>query len=111
MNRLPIKVKNELLLIDFNEIVYIEKLQKKTIIHTKNRDIEVTEGLGYIYDKLNEDIFIRTHKSYIVNINYISKVVPWGGKTYRIALKGSKDNAWFSYERYRKFLNSVLSTQ
>lgn len=107
MKRLPIKTKKEVLFVDFKEIVYIEKFQRKTIIHTTKQAIEVSQTLSNLFDRLDKEMFIRSHKSYIVNINHIKKIVPWGDKTYRILFKGSKDDAWFSYQRYRDFFETI----
>lgn len=109
MERLPVKTKKELLFIDFDEIIYIEKLQNKAVIHTRKRDVELTESLDSLYARLDNELFIRSHKSYIVNIKNIKKIVPWGGKTYRISFEGLNEHAWFSYERYKNFKERVLS--
>ncbi len=109
MERLPLKTKKELIFIDFDEIIYIEKFQNKAIINTKTRKIEISESLASLNNRLDNKIFVRSHKSYIVNINFIKKIVPWGGKTYRISFIGLNEHAWFSYERYREFKNKILS--
>lgn len=108
MKRLPIKIKKELLFFDFNEIIFIERIQKKTIIRTKKQDIEVTEPLFSIYNRLDKQTFIRTHKSYIVNVNYIKKISQWSPKTYKIVFNGSNSDALFSYERYKEFTKKHL---
>ncbi|EOC99585.1 LytR/AlgR family response regulator transcription factor [Caldisalinibacter kiritimatiensis] len=107
MNRLAYKNRSEVGFIDFDKIIFIEKLQNKTIIHTKNNEIEIHSSLNSVYDKLDKEIFIRTHRSYIVNINHIKKIIPWGQKTYRIIFKGIDEDALFSYERYKDFKDKV----
>jgi two-component system LytT family response regulator len=107
MNRLAYKTRNEVGFIDFNKIVFIERLGGKTIVHTKRKEIEINESLNSVYNKLDKDIFIRTHRSYIVNINHIKKIIPWGQKTYRILFEGINQDALFSYGRYKKFRDRI----
>jgi DNA-binding LytR/AlgR family response regulator len=54
----------------FNEIIYITAHLKHIAIHTGENDIEVPILLKEVIDRL-PDIFIRIHKSHIININYI----------------------------------------
>jgi len=58
----------KLMLID---ILYIESLSDYLKIHTINGIIITRETLKNLTEKLPEDIFIRIHRSFIVNINHI----------------------------------------
>ena len=42
-------------------------------------------------DKLDPNLFFRSHKSYIVNLKYIESIEPWFNSTYNINLKSTKD--------------------
>lgn len=109
MKRLAYRNGSEIGFVDFKEIVFIEKIQNKTIIHTRKREIETYESLNSIYEKLDQEIFIRTHRSYIVNINFIKKIIPWGQKSYRIIFEAINKDALFSYERYKEFKNKICN--
>ncbi|MFV8828222.1 LytR/AlgR family response regulator transcription factor [Alkalihalobacterium sp. APHAB7] len=66
--------------IHFSKIVCIEKENRKTIIHTEDQKYETNESLDSMFKRLN-DHFFRTHRSFIVNVNYISHIV-LEGETY-----------------------------
>ncbi|MTI66861.1 MAG: LytTR family transcriptional regulator [Firmicutes bacterium] len=59
-------------------------------------------------EKLDKNTFFRTHRSYIVNINFIEKIVPCGQKSYKIIFKGINEDALFSYDRYKEFKRSFI---
>lgn len=60
-------------------IVYVEKLNKKAIIHTnsgeKIESVSIrTSFANYISPLLNEDRFIQPHISYVINMDYVEKI-------------------------------------
>lgn len=58
-----------------NEIYYFIVLAKKKIqIMTVKKDYIVKENLTDIFDKLNDDCFYITHRSCIVNMNYVQTI-------------------------------------
>lgn len=76
INGLPkryIKIDNKKTIIDESEVLYIKRDGMKLIFHTKNRDYETYSSFNKIQDSLPSN-FIRTHKSYIVNINNIENL-------------------------------------
>ncbi|MGL5295815.1 MAG: LytR/AlgR family response regulator transcription factor [Culicoidibacterales bacterium] len=62
--------------IDINDIVYIESNRRKIIVKTKGGMYETYEKLDTIFAKLSRFGFVRTHRSYIVNLAYIQKITP-----------------------------------
>lgn len=55
-----------------DEILYLESIGKKTIIHFSNKkdDIEIKESLAVVENRLSR-AFFRCYKSYMVNLEYI----------------------------------------
>lgn len=62
--------------LELQDIIYVESVSQKLVVHTHNRNIEFFGYLKDIIDDLNkgEEIFYRCHRSYIVNINHIKEV-------------------------------------
>lgn len=60
--------------LEFDEIVYLEKFGHLLVTHTTLGEIESSESLDSIEQKLDPKRFVRCHKSYIVNISYISRI-------------------------------------
>ncbi len=59
--------------ISFNDIIYCKAEGRYTNVYLKNgRSILTARLLKSFENKLPGDLFIRIHKSYIVNLDYIS---------------------------------------
>lgn len=70
-----IKIDNKKTIIDENEILYIKRDGMKIIFHTKTRDYETYSSFNKLLLSLPGN-FIRSHKSFIVNINNIGNLDP-----------------------------------
>ena len=68
-----IRLDNKNTIIAENEVKYIKKDGMKLIFHTDSRDYEVYSSFSKIQNKLPEH-FVRCHKSFIANIDNITKV-------------------------------------
>lgn len=84
VNGLPkkyLKIDNKKTIIDESEILYIRRDGMKLIFHTKSRDYETYSSFNKIQESL-PDNFIRSHKSFIVNINNIVNLDPVSNLIY-----------------------------
>ncbi len=72
-NRVFINIKRGLS-IRAEDILFIERKQNKTYIHTKNCTYESYISLNNISKLLPKDMFLRNHRSYIVNTDAITKI-------------------------------------
>lgn len=66
--------------IKHSDIIYVEKENRKTVIHTIEQRFETNESLDSILTKLPANFF-RTHRSFIVNLESISHITV-EGETY-----------------------------
>ncbi len=58
-------------MIDLNEIIYCKAEGNYTRIYTKNNNFVVTKVLKFVESILPKNIFLRIHKSYLINMNYV----------------------------------------
>lgn len=58
-----------------NEIIYISKSGRIAYIHTADKVYKTYLTMSEISEKLNADTFVRTHGSYVINLNYIVEIV------------------------------------
>lgn len=64
------------------DILFIERKQNRTYIHTKHCTYDSSISLNNIYKTLPHDMFLRNHRSYIVNTQAISKVNKRSSKVF-----------------------------
>jgi two-component system LytT family response regulator len=57
-----------------DEIVYLEASGDYTIITTKSDQFVSSSGIGKLEEILNPEVFIRVHRSTIVNVNFLKEI-------------------------------------
>lgn len=82
--KLALKNGHGLIIIDINNILFIEKLGSKCIVHTNSDKYEASETISALEQKLNGHKFFRCHKSFLININQVEKVSPYGDRAYEV---------------------------
>jgi DNA-binding LytR/AlgR family response regulator len=69
-----IKTAEKLEKIVMKDILYLEVAEKYTHIVTENKKWEVKMSLTELLEKLSFESFIKIHRNYIVNVNYIQSI-------------------------------------
>ena len=90
--RLPININRTIILVDIQQIVYIETSGRGCIIHTASRQYTENLLLGEYEKRLAAHSFCRIHKSYLVNLNYISEIFPWANNSLAVKMQGFEKN-------------------
>lgn len=74
-DRLFLKNKDRLERYFFHDIIYIEADDYYCRVFTKNNSILLTQTLAKFSEKIDKQLyFFRTHRSYIVNLNYVEQI-------------------------------------
>jgi DNA-binding LytR/AlgR family response regulator len=96
--RLTIRNRNIVEVIDQEEIIFVSAQNKSTQIMIGRKptiEIKTLEPLKTLEARLDPSIFLRTHKSYIINIKHISRIEP-SGQTYVVFFKNTSKMAFVS---------------
>lgn len=98
LTRLSIRSQNIVEVIDQDQIIYITSENKCTRIFVEGnpiKELQTREPLKIIEERLDSSIFLRTHKSYIINVSHISRIEP-SGQTYIVYFKNTSKMAFLS---------------
>lgn len=85
---LMLKENNYVIFVPLNEIMFIERSKRKSIIHTGNKEYATYESLAKLYKQLNLH-FIFCHRSYIINIDYL-EIIEQRGQCFIGHFKNNK---------------------
>jgi len=98
-NRLPVREKGKIILLNQEDIVYCESQSKKVFICTEKKGFLSNYTLNELENRLDNTNFFRVHQAYIVNLNYITEIVNFGEGSYLLHLHNSKKNIILSRSR------------
>lgn len=100
-DKLLIKNKEGVTFLDTKDIILIQREEGATVIYTTDGGSYTTsEGLTDLEERLDNKIFFRSHKSYIINLYMINKIYPYGRWTYIVKLKNTTCDALITHEKY-----------
>jgi Response regulator of the LytR/AlgR family len=102
LSKLIIKSKEGISFIDCKDIIFIERENRYTLIHTLTESVTTSEGLSEIEERLDKALFFRSHKSYIINLPMIYKIYPYGRWTYTVKFKNTDKDALLTHDRYEQ---------
>ncbi|AOH53193.1 LytTR family DNA-binding domain-containing protein [Peribacillus muralis] len=86
---LTIKIDDRWIPLPYGEIMYLEAQNRKTKIQSELVSGYHKMNLSELELILPSDSFIRVHRSYIVNINYIQEILPDFHSTFLLIMKDS----------------------
>ncbi len=101
--RLMLKHREGISFVDINSILLVQREERSTVLYCAGGQRYVTaDSLGDVEKRLPPEVFFRTHKSYIVNINQIDSISPYGRWTYIVKLCGTQHDALITHERFEE---------
>ena len=89
--------------INVYDILLITRHERKTRIFTRKEVVDTYEPLKDLEERLDDRVFFRSHKGYIVNVNAVTEMQPWGDRTYLIKFANLKETALITFDKVKKF--------
>jgi len=107
INRIAVKSGTKIDVISVNDIIYLQAEGDYVLIHTSADSFLKEKTMKYYETHLDNNQFLRIHRSYILNVNEISRLEHYDKENYMVILKnGTKLKASDSgYKLLKKLLN------
>ena len=70
---LQLKVDRDTICIKTNDIIFLEADNKRCYIHLIDKIYHCSKTMALVYTLVPKNIFLKTSKAFIVNLNYISR--------------------------------------
>lgn len=97
--RLYLKQKNEIHILQKKDIIFIERSGRSTTIYTKSGPIKTYQTLNELEGELRERDFIRSHRSFIINIHYVKNFSLYAKNSYIVTFEGIEEQAMITKEK------------
>ena len=107
-DKLVIRGKEEINLIDTEDIIMVERTDGMCRIVTREEIFLTAASLSSIQEKLDPDKFMRCHKSYIVRTDAIKKLEVYGRWTYTVTLKDTSETALMTSDKYNEMKQKLV---
>ena len=89
-NRIVVKNGSDIRIIPMADVMYIEAYDDYVKIFTKDTYYLKKKTMNYYEEVLNGSQFFRTHRSFIINLQELTKIEPLEKNTYVVLLKNGK---------------------
>lgn len=86
--RMAISSEGKTIFEEIDRIVYIETLNRGCMIHAAGRDYFETKPIGDYEKKLDRKKFFRCHRSYLINLEKVQEIFPWGNNSLGLKMQG-----------------------
>lgn len=101
--RLMLRHRDGVSFVGMDDILLVQREDRATVIYARGGGRYVTgDSLGETEARLDPQVFFRCHKSYIINLNHISNITPYGRWTYIVRLEGTDHDALITHEKYEE---------
>ena len=100
--KLIIRGKEEINIVDVDDIIMIERSDGVSRIVTKDEVYLTSQSLTSLEEKLDPEQFIRCHKSYIIRTDTVRKLEVYGRWTYTVRLRDTDEMALMTTEKYEE---------
>lgn len=85
--RVVVKTGTKIKIIPVEEVLYLEAADDYVKIHTKEGSFLKNKTMSHFESILDVQQFVRTHRSYIVNIHQVTRIDPYEKENYLALLK------------------------
>ena len=86
-HRVVVKLAGKIRIIPVEEIHFLEAADDYVKIHTREGAFLKNKTMGHFESVLNSNLFVRTHRSYMVNISEITRIDPYEKENHLAILK------------------------
>ena len=105
--RIVVKKSGDIHVIPVEELLYIEAQDDYVMLYTEKGKYLKEKTMKYYESHLDNSQFVRVHRSYIVRVDQVKRLEPYGKSSYLAILgQGQKVNVSLSgYKRLKEVLN------
>lgn len=91
LTRISVQDRGVYRVIPTEEILFFEAEDGIVVIQTREARFICDFQLKFLEQNLDTEVFFRSHRSYIVRLDAIESIAPWGAGTYRLVLDREAD--------------------
>ncbi len=92
VDKLPVYTgRGRIKLLNYDQIIFFSTKNGKVYASTHHFDYQVDLNLRELEDKLEDNDFLRIHRSYLINIHQIKEIIPWFKGKYQVVMNDKSE--------------------
>lgn len=92
------KDNDQYIFLNFDDIIFITKEMRKTVIHSIHGELKTEEGLSALEKQLEGYPFFRSHKGFIVNLKMVKKIIPCSRSSFELVMANTDKRPLLTWE-------------
>ena len=100
--KIPVETKQAVYSFPASQIIAIEAQGRKVIVHTARQDFDSIHNMNYWLEKLPQNSFFQTHRSFIINLGHITDF------DHTLIHLTNQLTAYLTRRKYRTFKDAYL---
>lgn len=89
--KLAVELDGSIVYIPPETVLYCSRVDREIHIYTEQNMYQSKLSLKELEQKLLNFSFFRTHKSFVVNLNKVERLIPWFNGAYQLQVTGRKE--------------------
>ena len=85
--RIFIKDGEQCFFVPIHQIFYIESVGNYVRLHFRDKKAMLHRSLNYLEEKLPDELFFRTSRQEMINVNFIKNIVPYFSNTLQVEME------------------------
>ncbi|MCF8231659.1 MAG: LytTR family DNA-binding domain-containing protein [Bacteroidales bacterium] len=86
LQRIVVKHNGRIIIVSVRDIIFLESMDDYVGIHTSTQRYLKQKPMKYFESNLDSNQFVRIHRSYMVNLDFVSRIEPYGKETWKVIL-------------------------
>jgi len=91
IKRFSVRLGEKILIIPDSDVCCFCAEEKYTLLHTAEKDYIIPFTMKELEEALDPDLFLRVHRSYIVNLEQIESANTWFGGRFLVRMKNGRE--------------------
>jgi two-component system LytT family response regulator len=108
-SKLFIRENEKLVCLNVDDIIYITREGRKTVIYFIDGRIGTNENLSVLEERLGGYPFFRSHKGFIVNLRMVKELIPSGTSSYELVMANTKKKPLMTFENFKELEEMIKS--
>ena len=108
--RLMIRNRDGVVFVDTEDILLVQRENRQTVLYTAEGGYPTSDTLGDVEEKLDPEVLelerlgakLHLGDDYLTGISCIDSITPYGRWTYVVKLRGTKQDALITHEKYEE---------